>query len=100
MFGIWTIVPPILAVVIALLSKNVIMALFIGMCSISIMTSGWGFLAPIGEHIVKGIGGNGDVLISFIPIGIMLWFMQKAGGFKAIAKWAEKKSTLPIRPKA
>ncbi len=99
MFGFWTIVPPILAIVIALLSKNVILALFAGMCSISIMTSGFNFLGPIGTAMVEGIYNNGDVLMSFIPIGIMLYFMERGGGFKAFAKWSYKKVNSPSKAK-
>ena len=58
MYGVWTVLPPILAIVVALLSKNVILALFAGMCSISVMTSGLDFLGPIGTALVDGIAGG------------------------------------------
>ena len=99
MYGIWTLFPPIFAMLIALLSKNVLLALFAGMCSISVMTSGLNFLAPLGEFMIQGITGNGEVLMSFIPIGMMLWFMQKGGGFRAFSKWANKKINSPTKVK-
>jgi len=99
MYGVWTLLPPILAIVIALISKNVILALFAGMCTITIMTSGIDFLLPIGNAMIQGVADNGEVLMSFIPIGIMLWFMQRGGGFKAFAKWADKKVNSPTATK-
>lgn len=97
MYGVWTVLPPILAIVVALLSKNVILALFAGMCSISVMTSGLDFLGPIGTALVDGIAGNGDVLMSFIPIGIMLYFMERGGGFKAFSKWSDRRVNSPTK---
>ena len=99
MYGVWTVLPPILAIVVALLSKNVILALFAGMCSISVMTSGLDFLGPIGTALVDGIAGNGDVLMSFIPIGIMLYFMERGGGFKAFSKWSDRRVNSPTKAK-
>lgn len=91
MGGFWTIFGPILTVIIALCTKNVIIALFAGICYLSILINGANFLAPMADYILQGIQGNGFILVLFIPLGVMLYFMRSGGGFKAFEEWAHRK---------
>ena len=91
MGGFWTIFGPILTVIIALCTKNVIIALFAGICYLSILINGANFLAPMADYILQGIQGNGFILVLFIPLGVMLYFMRAGGGFKAFEEWAHRK---------
>lgn len=91
MNGLWTIFGPILTIVVAILSKNVILALFAGICYLSIGMNGLNFLNPIADYFIAGVNSNGMVLVLFIPMGIMLYYMRIGGGFKAFSGWAHKK---------
>lgn len=91
MEGLWTIFGPILTVVLALTTKNVIIALFFGICYFSAGLFGLDFLNHIVDFFVAGVNGNGFVLVVLMPLGVLLAFMRAGGGFKAFAGWAQKK---------
>lgn len=91
MGGILSALAPVLTVAVALLSKNVIIALFFGIFYSSILLNGVNFLVPMADYILQGIQGNGFILVLFIPLGVMLRFMRLGGGFKAFEVWAHKK---------
>lgn len=91
MGGILSAVAPVLTVAVALLSKNVIIALFIGIFYSSILLNGVNFLVPMADYIIQGIQGNGYILILFMCLGVMLRFMRLGGGFKAFEVWAHQK---------
>ena len=91
MGGILSVLAPVLTVAVALLTKNVIIALFIGIFYSSILINGVNFLVPMADYILQGIQGNGFILVLFIPLGVMLRFMRLGGGFKAFEEWAHRK---------
>lgn len=91
MEGLWTIFGPILTVVLALLTKNVIISLFFGVCYFSVGLFGLDFLNHIVDFFVAGFSGNGFVIVILMPLGVLLAFMRAGGGFKAFAGWANKK---------
>lgn len=91
MENLWTIFGPILTVVLALATKNVIIALFFGVCYFSAGMFGLDFLNHIVDFFVAGVNSNGFVLVVLMPLGVLLAFMRAGGGFKAFAGWAQKK---------
>ena len=91
MEGLWTIFGPILTVALAILSKNVIIALFFGICYFSIGLYQLDFLNHIVDFFVAGVNNNGFLLVMLMPLGVLLAFMREGGGFKAFGSWANKK---------
>ena len=91
MEGLWTIFGPILTVVLALMTKNVIISLFFGVCYFSVGLFGLDFLNHIVDFFVAGFSGNGFVIVILMPLGVLLAFMRAGGGFKAFAGWANRK---------
>jgi len=89
--GLWTIFGPILTVAVAIITKNVIVAIFFGICYLSIGMNGVNFLGPLTDYFIQGINENGFILIILIPLGVMLCFMRIGGGYKAFANLAHKK---------
>lgn len=65
MEGLWTILGPILTIILALLSKNVILSLFFGICYFSLGLYGADFLNHIVEFFVGGVNNNGFILVIF-----------------------------------
>ena len=90
MEGLWTIFGPILTITIAIVSKNAILALFIGICYFCAGTYGFGFLNHISDCFAAGISNNGFILVMVGTLGVMLVIMRRGGGFKAFAAWANK----------
>ncbi len=86
---ILALLPPILTLILALWSKNVIIALFVGVLSCSLIANGTGFLyAFVNEYMVGGITGNLDVFIMLFIFGMMIEAIKKAGGFNAFTRIA------------
>lgn len=91
-----SVIPPVLTIILALKTKNIIASLFIGIITGSIILNGANFLPPIVDvYMTEGLKSNTNVLICMILIGIMLQFVKQAGGFKAFAEWCQKKVNTP-----
>ena len=94
----WSILPPLVAIVLALITKEVYSSLFIGIVTGAILYAGPDF-AGIANHALKdGIIGSladpGDVgiLVFLVILGIIVALMNLSGGSKAFGKWALKKA--------
>ena len=94
----WSLLPPIVAIVLALISKEVYSSLFMG-CLVGAMLctqfSPWETLVQLvgGDHgIVTTVADAGNVGIIFflVCLGIMVDLMNKGGGSEAFGRWATK----------
>ena len=88
---IWSLLPPVVAIALALITKEVYSSLFIGIIV--------GFLLQADFHPVNAfnlfitelggnIGGNAGILIFLVILGTMVALMIRAGGSKAYGDWA------------
>ena len=99
----WALVPPLVAIVLALITKEVYSSLFIGISvggvlySLTYTASGRIAINPVGalEHVFqKGIIGslsdpyNVGILVFLVFLGIIVSLMNKAGGSAAFGNWA------------
>ena len=67
--SILSLIPPVLTLVIALWSKNIMLALFLGIVSCSIYTGGLHFLMLVfDKYIYNGISSNVDMFIYMIDV--------------------------------
>ena len=88
---IWSLVPPIVAIGLALITKEVYSSLFLGILvgyliqmefnPVSAITA---LIADLGDNI----GGNAGILIFLVVLGTMVALMIRAGGSKAYGDWA------------
>lgn len=88
--------PPIFTLVLALISKNIYVSLFIGIVTSSIIANGLGFIAPIlEEYMVSGITSNLSIFILLSIFGMIMNTIQKTGGFVAFSEFAKKHIKTP-----
>ncbi len=94
----WSLLPPIVAIVLALISKEVYSSLFMG-CLVGAMLctqfAPWETLVQLvgGDNgIVTTVADSGNVGIIFflVCLGIMVDLMNKGGGSEAFGRWATK----------
>ncbi len=92
----WALLPPIIAIVLALITKEVYSSLFIGILSGALLYSGFSFTGTI-DHVFTGgfIASVADpynigIIIFLIVLGAIVCLMNKAGGSVAFGKWAAK----------
>ncbi|MBR1836183.1 MAG: Na+/H+ antiporter NhaC family protein [Kiritimatiellae bacterium] len=94
--GLWTVVPPVLAILLALRTKEVIFSLFVGiLAGLGIYTAHAHLSAaqfPVTlVSLVQGSMGDGDhlaVLVFAFFMGPLIAVMTRSGGANAFGKWA------------
>ncbi len=91
----WALVPPIVAIVLALITKEVYSSLFIGIVIGGILYTGTHHLDQLIPHIFRdGMVGsltdsdNIEILVFVTLLGIMVCLMTRAGGSAAFGRWA------------
>ena len=90
----WAFVPAIVAIVLALITKQVYVSLFVGILVGALFFVGGNPLEALGTVYTvmsNQVGGNTPILVFLVILGIFVVLMQKSGGSKAYGEWAEKK---------
>ncbi|MCI5643233.1 MAG: Na+/H+ antiporter NhaC family protein [Peptoniphilus sp.] len=93
-FGILSIVPPIVAIALALITKEVITSLLIGILSGGLIYTGGNIIAALEtvfDLMGKKLGDNALMLVFLAMLGSLVMVMNMAGGSFAYGKWASKK---------
>ena len=94
----WALVPPIIAIALALITKEVYSSLFIGILVGALLYSGFNFEGTITHVFQDGIisvlsdSWNVGILIFLVILGTMVSLMNKAGGSAAFGRWASRRS--------
>lgn len=95
---IWALLPPIIAIVLALLTKEVYLSLFIGILTGAMLYTGFQPVATV-ESIFSvmmeklGDPWNIGILIFLVFLGMIVALMTRAGGSAAYGTWANTKIT-------
>ena len=90
----WALVPPVVAIVLALITKEVYSSLFIGITIGAIFYAGANFEGVITHIFEDGIisvlsdPSNVGILVFLVILGIMVCMMNRAGGSAAFGAWA------------
>ena len=93
----WALMPPIIAIALALITKEVYSSLFVGILVGAILYSGFSFEGTITHVFQDGIisvlsdSWNVGILIFLVILGTMVSLMNKAGGSAAFGRWASTK---------
>ena len=89
--GPLSLLPPIVAIVLALITKEVYSSLFIGILVGFVLQANFDPVLTF-DHLVNGfvgnIGGNAGILIFLVILGTLVALMIRAGGSKAYGDWA------------
>lgn len=106
-FGIWTLLPPVVAIVLAFITKDVILSLFIGVFSgtylIAIKDHGVfsSFVSGFTDIVKRMVGSladswNAGIVLQVLCIGGVVALITKMGGTKAVALWLGKRAKTGI----
>ena len=93
----WSLVPPLVAIVLALISKEVYSSLAIGLIFGGMLASGFNFEGTMKTIFEKGFVSvlssayNVGILIFLVILGMVVALMNKTGGSDAFGKWASKR---------
>ncbi|WP_432663640.1 Na+/H+ antiporter NhaC family protein [Wukongibacter baidiensis] len=101
-FGWLSLLPPLIAIVLAFVTKQVVLSLFIGVFTGSLMLNGWnpfyGFLRALDEYMIPSLADSwyAAIIIFTITIGGMIGIVTKMGGTQAVANYLIKKAKTPV----
>ena len=100
---VWSLLPPILAIVLALITKEVYSSLFLGVAVGALMYSGfhpWESFVTFFDVMKNSM--NLNILIFDVLLGMIIVLMAKSGGSGAYGRWAgeriNRKKAPPLRP--
>ena len=94
----WSLLPPIVAIALALISKEVYSSLFLG-CLVGALLytqfNPWNTIVELvganyGIISVLADAGNMGIIVFLVVLGIMVDLMNKGGGSEAFGRWAKK----------
>ena len=93
----WALIPPIVAIVLALITKEVYSSLFIGIVIGGLFYSNFQFegtmLHVFKDGIVASLSDsyNVGILVFLVILGILVELMNRAGGSSAFGRWASSR---------
>ena len=92
----WSLVPPLVAIALALITKEVYSSLFVGILVGALFYSGFSFEGTV-THILSGgfiavlsDEYNVGILVFLVVLGAIVALMNRAGGSAAFGAWASK----------
>ena len=96
MYGtFWALVPPLVAIILALITKEVYSSLFVGILIGALFAAGFNIEGTMNTLIDDGFtaalsnSSNVGILIFLVILGTIVCLMNKAGGSAAFGEWAK-----------
>ncbi len=90
---LWALLPPIIAIGLALITKEVYSSLFIGILSGALLYSNFSFAgtldSAVGAGLIDAVSGTAGIFIFLVELGIIVALINKAGGSYAFGNWAK-----------
>jgi len=94
---VWAVLPPIVAIGLALITKEVYSSLFIGILAGGLIYSGMNFSKFMNHVMIDGFvtslssSGNVGILVFLVILGMLVAMMNLSGGSAAFGNWAAQK---------
>ena len=89
----WALVPPIIAIGLALITKEVYSSLFIGILSGALLASDFSFTGTIDAitegALIDAVSGTAGIFIFLVELGAIVALVNRAGGSAAFGEWAK-----------
>ncbi|MBE7018479.1 MAG: Na+/H+ antiporter NhaC family protein [Ruminococcaceae bacterium] len=86
--------PPLVAIGLALITKEVYSSLFVGIVLGGLLVANWkpvaGLDYVLNDGIISAVSGTAGIFIFLVILGAMVALINKAGGSAAFGRWAEK----------
>ena len=90
----WALVPPIIAITLALITKEAYSSLFIGIVVGALFATGFSPVAAldmiVNDGLVTAISDNAGIFLFLVLLGVIVALVNLAGGSAAFGRWAEK----------
>ena len=93
----WSLLPPIIAIALALITKEVYSSLFVGILAGGLLYANFNFETTVvhvfNDGFIASVADayNVGILIFLVVLGVLVAMMNKAGGSAAFGRWASNK---------
>ncbi len=91
---LWSLFPPVVAIGLALITKEVYSSLFIGVLAGGLLVTGFKPLDTVNkitnEGLIASVSGTAGIFIFLVLLGIIVALLNNAGGSQAFGNWAAK----------
>lgn len=93
---VWSLVPPVVAIILALITKEVYSSLFVGLVSGALLYSHFNTIDTLEAVFVHGIlsglkgSSNLGILTFLVTLGVLVSLLSRSGATKAYGRWAGK----------
>ena len=93
---IWSMLPPVIAIVLALITKEVYSSLFVGILAGALLNTNFNIVNTITTVVNDGFtasladAGSMGIIIFLVVLGALVAMMNKSGGSAAFGRWASK----------
>ena len=89
----WALVPPIIAIALALITKEVYSSLFVGILTGAMLYADFSFTgsmdALIGDGLISAVADTAGIFIFLVELGIIVALVNRGGGSAAFGRWAQ-----------
>ncbi len=91
---VWSVLPPLIAIALALITKEVYSSLFVGILAGGLLYANFNFEVTVNHMISTGFIGslsdsyNVGILVFLVMLGALVAMMNRAGGSAAFGRWA------------
>lgn len=90
----WALVPPVIAIALALITKEVYSSLFVGIVVGGLFSANFSPVKAldnmVNEGLIAAVSGTAGIFIFLVILGIIVALVNKAGGSAAFGAWAKK----------
>ena len=91
--SLWALLPPLIAIGLALITKEVYSSLLIGIVSGALLASDFSFLGMVdivtSDALISAVADTAGIFVFLVELGIIVALVNKAGGSAAFGKWAQ-----------
>ena len=89
---VWALLPAVIAIGLALITKEVYSSLFLGVLSGALLYSNFSFTgtldAVINGGLIDAVSGNAGIFLFLVELGMLVALVNRAGGSAAFGRWA------------
>ena len=90
---LWALLPPVIAIGLALITKEVYSSLFVGILSGALLYSNFSFTGTldslVSDGLISAVADSAGIFIFLVELGIIVALINKAGGSAAFGNWAK-----------
>ena len=91
---VWALLPPVIAITLALITKEAYSSLFIGIVVGALFAKGFSTIGAldmiVNDGLVAAISDNAGIFLFLVLLGIIVALVNAAGGSAAFGRWAAK----------